>query len=184
MAVREAIRPGGRSARVQEAVHSAVRAFEANNGELSIPLIAAQAGVTPSTIYRRWGDLKELLADVAVARLRPDGEPEDTGSFGGDLAVWLEQYSEEMSSGPGRAMIRDVLASADQERNAGRCCAYTSAQIAQLLERAEVRGEPAPSVDTVIDRVVAPVMYRILFSGQPISSDYRQNLLNDLVLER
>jgi len=39
---REMIQQGGRSARIQ-------------------------AGVTPSTLYRRWGDLSQLLADVAVA---------------------------------------------------------------------------------------------------------------------
>jgi len=70
-------RPGGRSARVQAAVHAATTALiaEQGRGELTVPLIAARAGVTPSTIYRRWGDLAELLADVAVERLRPDGEP-------------------------------------------------------------------------------------------------------------
>ncbi|NWE73817.1 helix-turn-helix transcriptional regulator, partial [Pseudomonas gingeri] len=67
MAIKESIRPGGRSARVQESIHAAVRALleEQDRSTLTVPQIAARAGVTPSTIYRRWGDLSELLADVA-----------------------------------------------------------------------------------------------------------------------
>ncbi len=76
MAVKENIRPGGRSARVQASVHAAVRDLlvEMSRAEITVPLIAARAGVTPSTIYRRWGDLQELLADVAWSALRPDME--------------------------------------------------------------------------------------------------------------
>src|SRR4249920_3265895 len=102
-------RPGGRSARVQAAVHQATRELTDLQGRaaLTVPLIAARAGVTPSTIYRRWGDLADLLADVAVAHLRPEGVPADTGSLQGDLQAWAEQYLDEMSSEIGLAMMRD-----------------------------------------------------------------------------
>ena len=52
-------RPGGRSARVQATVHQAVQLLLARmpREALTFPLIAAEAGVTPSTLYRRWGDL-------------------------------------------------------------------------------------------------------------------------------
>ena len=74
MSERATTRPGGRSARVQQSVHQAVRDLEAELGReaLTVPAIAARAGVTPSTVYRRWGDLRELLSDVAVERLRPE----------------------------------------------------------------------------------------------------------------
>ena len=99
------------SARVQAAVHQAVRELQREQGRdgLTVPAAAARAGVTPSTIYRRWGDLSQLLADVAVEQLQPEQAPPDTGSFYGDLLAWLEQYFDEMSSVPGRAMLRDVL---------------------------------------------------------------------------
>ena len=62
MAIKEGLRPGGRSARVQESIHSAVRALlqEQERSTVTVPQIAARAGVTPSTIYRRWGDLSQL----------------------------------------------------------------------------------------------------------------------------
>src|ERR1700677_4567810 len=111
MAVREQIRVGGRSARIQSAVHEAVKtlAAETSRDALTVPQIAAEAGVTPSTIYRRWGDLAALLADVAGERVRPVTDPEDTGAVASDLRLFIEQYLEEMSSPVGRSLIRDVF---------------------------------------------------------------------------
>ena len=77
---REMVRQGGRSARIQEAVHPATQALlnEVGRGEINVPMIAERAGVTPSTVYRRWGDLAQLLADTAAERLRPIADPDDT----------------------------------------------------------------------------------------------------------
>lgn len=168
MAGREGPRPGGRSARVQASVHAAVQALmtRMERAAITIPAIAAEAGVTPSTIYRRWGDIQELLADVAVERLKPDMVPIDTGNGGNDLLAWAEQYAEEMSSKPGREMIRDVLASQDGS-GAYQCCNFTRQQIEVIAARAQHRGEGFPDVDSIMDRVVSPIMYRILFGEAP-----------------
>ena len=109
---REMVRQGGRSARIQEAVHAATQALlnEVGRGEINVPMIAERAGVTPSTVYRRWGDLAQLLADTAAERLRPVADPDDTGSLAGDLRAFVMQYAEEMGSPVGRALMRDVLA--------------------------------------------------------------------------
>lgn len=162
-------RPGGRAARVQAAVHEAARTLLAERGrdELTVPLIASHAGVTPSTIYRRWGDITELLADVAVERLRPDGEPADTGRLASDLQQWSEQYLDEMSSKVGVAMMRDVLASAAAPSGVPipcRCAEFTAAQIEIMLGRARDRGEHGiPTLDALMDGIVAPIVYRVLF---------------------
>jgi AcrR family transcriptional regulator len=151
-----------------------------DRAELTIPQIASEAGVTPSTIYRRWGDLQELLGDVAVERLRPETDPADCGSAKTDLLAWAEQYAEEMASGPGRQMIRDVLASRI-ETSAGRCCGYTMQQLDVIVARAQDRGEPVPSTDTLIDHLVAPIMYRILFDHQAVTPDHVQALVARLL---
>jgi len=180
-------RPGGRSARVQAAVHRATTELIALHGRaaLTVPLIAARAGVTPSTIYRRWGDLAELLADVAVERLRPDAEPAATGSVAGDLQAWVEQYLEEMSSPVGREMMFDVLAAHGGAEPAGRsgqpvpaqCAEFTSAQIGVIVARGVARGEPVPAVDAVMDTVVAPIVYRALFGSAPLAHERARALV-------
>jgi AcrR family transcriptional regulator len=182
MNTKENIRPGGRSARVQASVHKAVRALleTIDRAELTIPQIAGEAGVTPSTVYRRWGDLQELLGDVAVERLRPETDPADFGSGKADLLAWAEQYAEEMASGPGRQMIRDVMAS-KTDYGAGRCCGYTMQQLDVIVERAQERGETIPPTDTLIDHLVAPIMYRILFDDQSVTPDAVQTLVARLL---
>lgn len=176
---RAAVRPGGRSARVQRSVHDAVRDLLVEHGRanLSVPMVAARAGVTPSTIYRRWGDLQELLADVAVERLRPDAPPRDEGSLSADLEAWAVQFLEEMASEPGRAYIFDAVAGDPEGVSAGRCSAYAIEQIRAILARAAERGEHAPDVDHLLDAVVAPMMYRIMFRPDPLEPDYARSLV-------
>ncbi|MFD7922406.1 TetR/AcrR family transcriptional regulator [Streptomyces sp. NPDC059740] len=183
MSHRPMARPGGRSARVQESVHAAVRELQAEQGRdaLTVPMVAARAGVTPSTIYRRWGDLKELLSDVAVERLRPEAPPEDHGDLAADLAAWAEQFLDEMASPSGRAYVRDALLGDPDGTNAGRCSAYAAEQVAVVLSRATDRGEAAPDVESVLDGVVAPLMYRILFRPDGLDRAYARGLAADVL---
>ncbi|MFC9916691.1 TetR/AcrR family transcriptional regulator [Streptomyces sp. NPDC127197] len=180
---RQMVRPGGRSARVQESVHAAVRelASEVGRDALTVPLVAQRAGVTPSTIYRRWGDLQELLSDVAVERLRPDTAPKDHGDLSSDLTAWAEQFLDEMASPVGRAYIRDALLGDPDGSNAGQCSAYAAEQINLVLTRAAERGDKTPDVETVIDRVVAPTMYRILFRPDGLDAAYARRLVAEVL---
>ncbi|MEU8382546.1 TetR/AcrR family transcriptional regulator [Streptosporangium sp. NPDC048865] len=183
MGTRQAVRTGGRSARVQQAVHEAVRDLlaERDRADLTVPLVAARAGVTPSTVYRRWGDLQELLADVALEHMRPDGPPADLGNLRDDLATWAEEWLEEMSSPTGRAFARDVVAGDDGDgRSTGQCCAYASGRIQIILTRAAGRGEDVPALDAVLDHVLAPMMYRVLFMSDTLAPGYGRALVDTL----
>jgi AcrR family transcriptional regulator len=176
---REMIRQGGRSARIQQAVHAATQALlaEVSRAEINVPMIAERAGVTPSTIYRRWGDVAQLLADVAAERLRPAAEPDDTGSVEGDLHAFVLQYAEEMATKVGRGLLRDVLAETSSDTAATRCCRYTIEQLETLQARALARGEQGFQIDEAIDMLIAPICYHILFSDRDVSPHYVLSLL-------
>lgn len=173
------IRQGGRSARIQQAVHAATQALLAEVGRaaINVPMIAERAGVTPSTVYRRWGDLAQLLADVAAERLRPVADPEDTGSLEGDLRAFVLQYAEEMSSKVGRGLMRDVLAETGSDAAASRCCSYTSAHLETIRARALGRGEAGFDIDAAVDILIAPICYHILFSDRDPTPEYVLSLL-------
>jgi AcrR family transcriptional regulator len=181
VAVRERIRVGGRSARIQSAVHAAVRrlASETDRDQLTVPQIATEAGVTPSTIYRRWGDLAALLADVAVERLRPIADPEDTGGVTTDLRAFIEQFMEEMSSPVGRALVRDVFSTAGEVYPV-QCGGFTRHHLATIVARAKARGETAFDIDEVIDHVVAAIVYHILYGDRELTLAYCHQLLDRL----
>ncbi|MEK1911164.1 transcriptional regulator, TetR family [Pseudomonas sp. NFPP07] len=176
MAIKEGLRPGGRSARVQESIHSAVRELleEQERSTLTVPQIATRAGVTPSTIYRRWGDLSALLADVALERMRPDSEPAATGSLRGDLRAWAEQYLDEMSSEPGRNMMRDVQCSSTP----GYCVNILSGQLQIILDRHRHSEAAPPSIDRLLNMLVAPTVFRILFAAQPLEVQELHELID------
>ena len=175
MAIKEGLRPGGRSARVQESVHNAARELLVahERASVTVPMIAARAGVTPSTIYRRWGDLAALLADVALERLRPDSEPANTGSLRGDLRAWGEQYLDEMSSDLGRNMMRDVQCS----QTPGYCVTILGGQLQVILDRYQGSGQALPSVDRLINLLAAPTVFRILFATEPMQIEELHELI-------
>lgn len=175
MSIKEGLRPGGRSARVQESVHLAVRELleTHDRSSVTVPMVATRAGVTPSTIYRRWGDLSTLLADVALARMRPDSEPANTASLRGDLRAWAEQYLDEISSEPGRNMMRDVQSS----QTPCYCMAILSGQLQIILDRYRDSGDELPDLDRLINLLVAPTVFRILFSNAPLPVEQLHELI-------
>ena len=146
---REMVRQGGRSARIQEAVHLATQALlkEVGRGEINVPMIAGRAGVTPSTVYRRWGDLAQLLADVAAERLRPLAEPDDTGSLSGDLRAFVMQYAEEMASPVGRALLRDVLARRSSDEVGSAPLALAARRSPLAARQVAIRAPARPASD-------------------------------------
>jgi AcrR family transcriptional regulator len=176
---REMVRQGGRSARIQAAVHDTTRALlaEMDRAEITVPMIAERAGVTPSTIYRRWGDIGQVFADVAVERLRPIAEPDDTGSILGDLTAYILPYAEEMSSQIGRTMLRDVVADVADSRAAVKCCQYVQDALHIITARATRRGEAPLTVAELTDRLIAPINYHILFGDRDVSPQYCSSLL-------
>lgn len=172
------LRPGGRSARIQAAVHNAVQTLQHNVAvaDLTIPMIAEYAGVTPSTIYRRWGDLSQLLADVAFNILHPDSVPADLGSFKQDLYAWMEQYFEEYASPVGRTILSDIVAENDSPTS-GKCYDFLIQQLDIIQQRAQQRNETSIDKQLIIEIVIAPMLHRILFTEQESSLDYIHHLL-------
>src|SRR3954451_10457926 len=89
------MRPGGRSERVRRAVLASTLNLMLEKGysAMTIPDIARDAGVHPTTIYRRWGS-KGMLAVDAIAGVSTEVAPApDTGSLEGDLYEFISSIA-------------------------------------------------------------------------------------------
>src|SRR5919204_2046610 len=80
-------RPGGRTARTREAVMRAVVAELAGNGYTgtTVERVAQRAGIAKTTIYRRWGGMDGLLADLMAEHAAREIPVPDEGDLDRDL---------------------------------------------------------------------------------------------------
>ncbi len=176
-------RPGGRSARVRDAVHRAATELVAECGadQVTVPAIATRAGVTASTIYRRWGCLPALLADIAARQ--SEAAPDCVGDLRADLTAHAAWTLADLSRPGGIAFFRaEVAADIDERRAVMReCLRRVSDRFEPVLAAARGRGEPVPSLDAVLDRIVAPLYFRVVFSIPGTDEEYARGLADALL---
>lgn len=181
-------RPGGRSARVRAAVLAAAGELVVEKGPhgVTMPEVAQRAGVAVTSLYRRWGDVASLLMDVAVDRVSRDSPLPDTGSLEGDLKTWARSIARGLAAPDGSAFLKVLIATAPATAGdtpaAGRMEALIRRleEVRAMLVRAEARGERAPSVDEIIDHLLAPLYLRALV-GLPRDEAFAQGLVDRLL---
>lgn len=175
-------RPGGRSARVRAAVHRAVEELlaECPSEALTIPLVAVRAGVHPTTIYRRWGSLAELLGGVAASRFSGDIVVPDTGSLRGDLERWVSDVATDLADPDVLALMRAAVGTGGTD-GACACVADRHAQLAAMIERERSRGVDVPEVERAADALLGPLYFRALFSGRPVDPGWARELVGALL---
>jgi AcrR family transcriptional regulator len=179
-------RPGGRSARIRAAVHRAVEELlaEGPSEALTIPLVAARAGVHPTTLYRRWGSLAELTADVASSRFSGDIVVPDTGTLRGDLERWVTDVATDLEDPDVLAIMRSAIGAAGAE-GGSMCVADRHEQLDAILERersrrsADVSG--VPEVERAADALLGPLYYRAIFTASPAPPDWARELVGALL---
>jgi len=173
-------RTGGRSAAVLAAVRAAVEELIAERGSdrVTIPLIAERAGINPTSIYRRWGDVSTVISEVATFRLDPDRPLPDTGDFRQDLSEWAWELAVHFAKPESAALLRAGAARAGDGDSD--CTSKRRIEAAVLVDRASSAGRPSLTVDQVINHVVAPITYRAIFTPGALRPDIIQDLLADI----
>lgn len=162
------------------AVRTAVEDLMAERGsdKITIPLVAERAGVNPTSIYRRWGDVSSLISDVATFHLDPNRPLPDSGDFRHDLSVWAEELAVHLSRPETAALLRAGAARAGDYVND--CTLKRRQEAALLVERASAAGQPTLSVDQVINHLVAPLTYRAIFTPETLNPELVQHLVADI----
>src|SRR6185437_2231117 len=167
------IRPGGRTARTRAAVAAAVQAelLEVGYGGTTIDRIAKRAGVAKTTVYRRWGNVSQLVVDMFADAASTQIPVADTGSIEGDLRE-LARSSVALLLNPVNRAIIDIVVSEAVHNPSARdtLTTFFTSRIenaAVIVQRAVDRGEVPAGTDAaeVIRLVGAPYYARLYITG-------------------
>ena len=169
-------RPGGRSARVREAVLAATAAELSERGfaAMTIEDIATRSGVHKTTIYRRWSTLSQLVADAAIEVSATTVPIPDTGSIESDLREMARSIVALVTSESGGALVAALFSDAVRTPEVARLkrefysARYELADI--VVRRAVERGEISEKVSAadLLAAVAAPIYYRLLVADLPV----------------
>lgn len=173
-----------RSADADEAILAATLelAGEVGINGMSMDDLAERAGVSKTTIYRRWTSKEQLVLDALRSAMGPLDDV-DTGSVFDDLRAYLIELGQRMWKG----RVSDVLphlieVACHDEALQSRLDDYVQYRRAPMLEilgRGLDRGElPADTdVDVLADVLIGPFVYRRLLTHGPLDEDFVERLL-------
>ncbi len=170
-------RPGGRTAAVRDAVLRATAdlLIEAGLAGLELTTVAERAGIGKSTVYRRWGSVPALVADLLVDMAEQSLPRADTGSLRGDLRANVKLVRRTLNDPRQGRLFKSVIAAATCDPPAAaalevfydRRIAEWAGCVADAVERGEV---PAGTDATaVIRQVSAPLYYQFLTSTRTLT---------------
>ena len=181
-------RPGGRAARVKQAVHQAVIEAVSEHGadKVSIPDVSRRAGVRDSSIYRRWGTRENLVLDALLASSARELPIPDTGSLHTDLTGFGTALGDYLNTPLGRGLVRALSAVSDSDEVASAREAFWQQRyqvILPMITRAITRGELPGDVDArqVIELLIAPIHFRSALTRQPVDATYVSELAGRVV---
>lgn len=161
---------------------------EVGYAKLTMERVAARAGASKASVYRRWPSRMELALD-AVHHLAPDPtHAPDTGSLRGDVLAFMRAAAD-LLAGPGgealRGLLGDALADPSRTLELRKHSRGTGHRVMQeLARRAVERGEITSDAITPRRLDVAQAMLReqFLFHGPPIPDAVIVEIVDEIVL--
>ncbi|MGV9349283.1 TetR/AcrR family transcriptional regulator [Streptomyces spiralis] len=168
------IRPGGRTARVREAVLKAAGDVLAEEGFAALDLadVARRADVGKTTVYRRWGTPSALAADLLTDMAETSLPRADTGTLEGDLranARLVVKALTDPRQGPlFKALIAASLCNGQAAEALHRFYAVRIEEWSGCVTDAIDRGELPTGTDphAVVAAVSAPLYYALINTGR------------------
>jgi AcrR family transcriptional regulator len=170
-------RTGGRSAAVIHNVRTAVEELVEEKGQdrVTVPMIAERAGVNPTSIYRRWGDLPTLINDIATYQLDPERPLPAGGGLRGDLTAWARELVEHYRNPVNAALLRGGASAAGERQS--NCLRNRRTEAGLLLDRYP---DTEVTADDILDLVVAPIIYRVIFLPWTLEDNIAEQLVGRL----
>src|SRR5260370_1712688 len=177
------LRPGGRAARTGAVVWRAVVGELIENGYAgtTVERVAARAGIAKTTIYRRWGGLDGLLADLMAEHAAQEIPVPDEGNLDADLRALARGVVTSLRDPAIRAAFASMVAAAVQDPSArevlSRFIAARTAKMTVIIGRAAPRNELPPGTDAAaaIRTLPALLYYRLVVAREQARPDIADN---------
>ncbi len=170
-------RPGGRTAQTRQVVLRAAleELNESGYAGTTVERVATRAGIAKTTIYRRWGSLEGVLADLMGEQAARDIPLPDEGDLESDLRALSRAVVRSFTDPAVHAAFSSMLTAAMQHRAAREVLAgFLASRVARMtviVDRAAARGEvPAETDGGEVIRTLAALIYsRVFLIGEPAS---------------
>ncbi|GHJ40107.1 transcriptional regulator [Streptomyces sp. TS71-3] len=143
---------------------------------LDLADVARRAEVGKTTVYRRWGTVQGLVADLLKEMAEEPLPRTETGSLLGDLTANAELVVRTLTDPRQGPLFKAVIAAATTDPGTAealhRFYETRVAEWAPCVRQAVERGELPAGTDPheVVPAVSAPLYYRLLTSAVPLDS--------------
>jgi len=178
-----------RNQQTHDAILDAARHLLRRDGEsrFSIEQVAAAAGVSKASIYRRWTTKGELLIDLYMEGL-PDAMVEEARSIKTELRRYLLSSVQRLEDPLWRSILRSLAAEAQYDPATAELLRRKVLEPRRtsglrLLRHAETQGQIAKGLDheMLLDLMFGPLWYRMLFEHAPLDRAFVDRLLKQVL---
>ncbi len=171
--------PIGRGESARERVLRAALAVLADEGlpGFTIEAVAARAGASKATVYRRWASRAALLVDAMEIAFEPIQAP-TTGELRGDLIALLAGLESLLTGQPFPRLMAAAIDFAERDPTFARLHQQLTERrrelVRRVLARARERGEiPAGAdLELAVDLLAGPAFYRRFIAHRPFPRGY------------
>jgi AcrR family transcriptional regulator len=179
-------RDSKREVAIEEAAITLIQ--EVGYERCTIEAIASKAGVSKATIYRRWKNKQEVIANAMAHHAFSQTPCIDTGNLRDDL-VELLLAKVKVLKGPDGAVIASVMSAAKMDPELAKAIPHSvrdgESEVHEvILERAIERGEISPNANLELLAEITPAImtYRIFMSQQSVNRKFIETLVDDVLI--
>jgi AcrR family transcriptional regulator len=152
---------------------------------LTVEGVAARSGVAKTTIYRRWRSKEDLALAALLEVIREEPPARHLGSTRAALRGYLGQLVKNVNSRLYGRILRGLISELAIDRQLAKgfreqVLARRVSAITGLLARGIEGGELRPDLDLelAVDLLLGPIYYRVLMSGEPLTSGFVERLVD------
>jgi AcrR family transcriptional regulator len=179
-----------RSKQTDAAILGATTALLAEQelSDISMDEIAARAGVSKASLYRRWSSKGTLAFDAFLATFLDHQPLVDTGDLRNDLLAALRAWSRTVRDPATSRTLRGLIAEVQRDPELAdawreRFVEPVRARHRPMVERAIARGELSTNtdIDVVIDLLYGPAYHRLLHGHRPVDDSFIRRVVEAIV---